>query len=118
LDEQGGERLAKTDRHLSVFGGVVARLMVARGILRWSELAQRVSEASGTKEYKAQRVRSWVRGDVAVDRDFPAALAVALDLSDDEKYAVAMAYTFGQRVSMKDERAREMLGDGLTCATL
>lgn len=85
----------RTHPRYTEFGQLVRVFMAERDIRSLSELAALLS-ANGYPVGNSQRISHWLRGVHAADKEFPAAFARVLELSDEEKMRLAMAFTYGQ----------------------
>ena len=81
---------------LTVFGASVLRLMEQHGVKTQAELRRRILNTTGV-DLVQQRVSAWLYGKAAVDKQFPAWLSKALDLTEDERLELAVAFAYGQR---------------------
>ncbi len=78
----------------TVFGWVMAELMMSRGITSQTGLSARMQEHG--YDYQPGRLSGWMHGKSAVNRSFPSAFAEVLDLDDEERRRLADAFTYGQ----------------------
>lgn len=80
---------------LTVFGATLLELMVRRGIRTWGKLSAMLEDEG--HHFTPQRISNWAYGRHAVSNAFSEALLDVLDLQEEEKRQLAMAFTFGQR---------------------
>ncbi len=81
---------------MTVFGDVVVRLAMSRGIETNKALADLLQ--SHGYPFRAASFSDWLYGHYTAPKVLPAALAEVLDLDEGERARLADAFTYGQNV--------------------
>jgi len=88
---------------MTEFGRVVNALMAEQGVRSQMELV-RLFRASGYTLTQG-RLSHWLLGRYAVAKDFPSQLAEVLELDEEQKMKLAVAFAFGQGEPAKVSQA-------------
>jgi hypothetical protein len=93
------------------FGGVFYRLLRERGHNQSSFAAEcrrrgiKLGGPGGERDVGQRSVSDWMRGKVACPREIPNIATSILDLSDEERIELALAFAYGQKVQQADAAA-------------
>ncbi len=79
---------------LTRFGAVVLSLMAERGVTTVAGLCAVLADHG--KEYKRSRISNWLYGKHPADAAFCQAMDAVLELREEERVKLALAFTFGQ----------------------
>jgi hypothetical protein len=97
-----------TDEDYTYFGGVFYRLLRTRDHNQSSFAAEcrqrgfKIGGSGGERDVGQRSVSDWMRGKVACPREIPNIAVAVLDLSDEERIELALAFAYGQKVPHVD----------------
>lgn len=90
----------RTQRALTQFGATVLSLMNDKGVTSQTALLALLEKED--LEITQPGFSRWLYGEVSVRKEFPAAFASALGLSEPEKGRLAYMYAFGQSTPLEN----------------